>query len=70
MQLEVTYKNGTTDTIVSGKGWKITNRGPIRKSNEFDGETYDARLDLGDWTSPTTTTASGMQPSSITTGRT
>ena len=52
MQLEVTYKNGTTDTIVSGEGWKITNRGPIRKSNEFDGETYDARLKLGDWTQP------------------
>ncbi len=53
MQLEVTYKDGTTDTIVSGSGhWKITNRGPIRKSNEFDGETYDARLDLGDWTQP------------------
>ena len=52
MQLEVTYKDGTTDTIVSGEGWKITNHGPIRKSNEFDGETYDARLDLGDWTMP------------------
>ncbi len=52
MQLEVTYKDGTTDTIVSGEGWKITNRGPIRKSNEFDGETYDARLDLGEWTRP------------------
>ena len=52
MQLEVTYKDGTTDTIVSGGGWKITNRGPIRKSNEFDGETYDARLDLGNWTLP------------------
>ena len=52
MQLEVTYKDGTTDTIVSGEGWKITNQGPIRKSNEFDGETYDARLDLGDLTMP------------------
>ena len=52
MQLEVTYKDGTTDTITSGEGWKITNQGPIRKSNEFDGETYDARLDLGDWTMP------------------
>ena len=52
MQLEVTYKDGTTDTIVSGNGWKITNQGPIRKSNEFDGETYDARLDLGNWTLP------------------
>lgn len=53
MQLEVTYKDGTTDTIISGRGhWKITNHGPIRKSNEFDGETYDARLDLGAWTQP------------------
>ena len=52
MQLEVTYKDGTTDTITSGEGWKLTNQGPIRKSNEFDGETYDARLDLGDWTMP------------------
>lgn len=52
MQLEVFYKDGTADTIVSGEGWHITNRGPIRKANEFDGETYDARLDLGDWTSP------------------
>ncbi len=52
MQLEVTYKDGTSDTFTSCEGWKITNRGPIRKSNEFDGETYDARLDLGDWTMP------------------
>jgi len=52
MQLEVFYRDGTADTIVSGEDWRITNRGPIRKANEFDGETYDARLDLGDWTSP------------------
>jgi len=52
MQLEVTYDDGGCDTIVSGEGWKITNKGPIRKSNEFDGETYDARMDLGDWTLP------------------
>ncbi len=53
MQLEVFYKDGTSDTFTSCKGgWKITNRGPIRKANEFDGETYDARLDLGDWTMP------------------
>ena len=52
MQLEVTYKDGTTDTIISDASWKITNCGPIRKSNEFDGETYDARLDLGAWAQP------------------
>jgi len=50
MQLEVFYADGTKKTIVSGEDWKITNQGPIRKSNEFDGETYDARRELGDWT--------------------
>ena len=50
LQLEVTYQDGGKETIVSDEGWKITNRGPIRKSNEFDGETYDARMELGDWT--------------------
>ncbi len=52
MQLEVTYKDGTTDTIVSGEGWKITNRGPIRKANEFDGYTYDNHYDLYRWCYP------------------
>lgn len=52
MQLEVFYKDGTADTITSGQGWRITNRGPVRKANEFDGETYDARLNLGDWAMP------------------
>ena len=51
MQLEVFYEDGSADTIVSGEGWRITNRGPIRKANEFDGETYDQHLDaaLGAW---------------------
>ncbi len=51
MQLEVFYKDGTADTIVSGEGWRITNQGPIRKANEFDGETFDQHLDvaLGAW---------------------
>ena len=52
LQLEVTYQDGTTERIVSNDSWKITNQGPIRTLNEFDGETYDARLELGDWTSP------------------
>lgn len=51
MQLEVFYKDGSADTIVSGEGWRITNRGSIRKANEFDGETFDQHLDvaLGAW---------------------
>ncbi len=49
LQLEVTYKNGQKETIVSDETWKITNRGPIRTANEWDGETYDENFDLGDW---------------------
>ena len=49
LQLEVTYKDGQKETIVSDKTWKITNRGPIRTANEWDGETYDENFDLGDW---------------------
>ena len=50
LQLEVTYTDGSKERIVSDKSWKITDCGPIRKSNEFDGETYDERYDLGNWT--------------------
>ena len=49
LQLEVTYKDGQKETIVSDETWKITNRGPIRTANKWDGETYDENFDLGDW---------------------
>ena len=49
LQLEVTYKDGQKETIVSDETWKITNRGPIRTANEYDGETYDENYDLGEW---------------------
>ena len=54
LQLEVTYTDGTADTIVSDGSCMISNQGPIRKSNEFDGETYDEHLDLalGTWLHP------------------
>ena len=49
LQLEVTYKDGQKETIVSDETWKITNHGPIRTANEWDGETYDENFDLGNW---------------------
>ena len=49
LQLEVTYKDGQKETIVSNESWKITNCGPIRTANEYDGETYDENFELGDW---------------------
>jgi alpha-L-rhamnosidase len=49
LQLEVTYKDGHKDMIVSDESWRITNRGPIRTANEYDGETYDENYELGEW---------------------
>ena len=49
LQLEVTYIDGQKETIISDETWKITNRGPIRTANEWDGETYDENFDLSDW---------------------
>ena len=50
VQLEITYQDGTSERIISNETWQITNLGPIRTANEFDGETYDERMDLGKWT--------------------
>ena len=52
LQLEVTYKDGSYGMIISDNTWNITNRGPIRTANEYDGETYNQNLELGNWTDP------------------
>lgn len=52
LQLEITYIDGRKELIVSDESWMITNRGPIRTSNEYDGEMYDENFELGDWTLP------------------
>lgn len=48
-QLNVEYDNGEIVSIVSDDSWMATNKGPITENNEFDGEKYDARLELGKW---------------------
>lgn len=48
-QLEIEYSDGSTDVIVSDESWKVTSKGPIVANNEFDGEEYDARLELPGW---------------------
>ena len=49
-QIEIEYANGKRSTIVTDETWMATNKGPIVENNEFDGEKYDARLELGKWT--------------------
>ena len=48
-QLEIEYNDGSTDMIVSDHSWKVTSKGPIIANNEFDGEEYDARLEMEGW---------------------
>ena len=51
VQLEVTYDDGTTETIVTDTSWK-TATGPVTGTDMLMGEDYDARLELGAWDSP------------------
>lgn len=48
-QLEIEYTDGTKETILSDQSWKVTSQGPIVANNEFDGEEYDANMELGKW---------------------
>ncbi|HWW39223.1 alpha-L-rhamnosidase [Pedobacter sp.] len=48
MDLRITYADGTTEVIASGKDWK-TSSGPIVLNNIYTAEHYDARLEQPDW---------------------
>ncbi len=49
LQLEVEYADGTCDEIVSDPSWNLTTAGPIQVNNEYDGEEYDARVEMPGW---------------------
>jgi len=49
LQLEVVYVNGEKEMIVSDSSWKLNTHGPIVSNNEYDGEEYDANLELPGW---------------------
>lgn len=50
MNLIIEYADGTKQRVNTDEKWALTAEGPIRSNNEYDGEIYDARLELGDWT--------------------
>ncbi len=51
LQLDIRYVDGHTQRVVSDGSWRTTD-GPVRSSDIYDGETYDARLDHAGWKSP------------------
>ena len=48
-QIELEYADGTTAKITTDEYWKATDQGPIRANNEYDGEIYDARMEMTRW---------------------
>jgi alpha-L-rhamnosidase len=50
LQLRLEYDDGSVSEVVSDESWKLTTEGPIVANNDFDGEEYDARRELGAWT--------------------
>ena len=49
LHLRVEHTDGSVTEVVSDESWKLTTDGPIISSGEFDGEEYDARKELRDW---------------------
>ncbi len=50
-QLEITYDDGSTDVVVTDDEWRSTT-GPILAADLYQGENYDARLELDGWDRP------------------
>ncbi len=51
MQLQITYTDGTEETIVSDTSWKAS-KSPILMDMVYYGEHYDARLEQPAWCTP------------------
>jgi len=49
LQLEVTYKDGTRESVSSDRDWEGTYDGPVLSSSIYDGESFDARKEATNW---------------------
>ena len=50
-QIEVVYKDASRELFTSDPAWKAST-GPILMSDIYNGELYDARLEIGSWSTP------------------
>lgn len=48
-ELKLEFEDESTQLILSDSSWKFTTDGPIRFNSIRSGETYDARSELGEW---------------------
>lgn len=52
LNLHIEYSDGTSSEIVGDESWQLTANGPIRANNDYDGEEYDAGMEMPGWASP------------------
>lgn len=49
-QLELHMKDGSIKTIISDESWKGTTNGPLQFAEIYDGEIYNSKLEIPNWT--------------------
>ncbi|HEY1493677.1 MAG TPA: alpha-L-rhamnosidase N-terminal domain-containing protein, partial [Candidatus Solibacter sp.] len=49
VQLQLEFEDGSRANVVSDESWTYSANGPIRANNEYDGEEYDARMEIAGW---------------------
>lgn len=50
-ELHLHYADGTGEVVMTDDSWKYT-EGPVRMADIWDGEIYDARLEMDGWSKP------------------
>ncbi|WP_218917274.1 alpha-L-rhamnosidase [Niabella ginsenosidivorans] len=56
LQLELTYADGTRETLISDRSWQW-HESPVIQNNVYAGEAYDARKEIKGWSLPGTSIA-------------
>ncbi len=46
LELRITYADGTEEVIGTDESWDVSEDGPFRMADIYDGETYDATVDM------------------------
>ena len=46
LELRITYDDGTVDVMGTDESWEVTESGSYREADFYDGETFDATVDL------------------------
>lgn len=53
LELRVTYEDGTEEIIGTDTSWQVTEEGPLREADLYDGEVYDATAETTGWRNAT-----------------